>query len=100
MLSKVNPLGRLRDRLSALDSGTAQLHRRDEEQMRRMDKMTKRIDRQTARIAELEAEVQEGRELGMRVAQLSDIVQELLLPVVDRDEERLHQLLQKYATTL
>ncbi len=52
------------------------------------------------RVADLEADMQEQRELSMRVAQLTDIVQELLIPVADRDEERLHQLLHEYAETL
>ncbi len=53
-----------------------------------------------SRVAELERALQEQRQLSMRVAQLTDIVQELLIPVVDRDEERLHRLLKEYAASL
>ncbi len=52
------------------------------------------------RVADLERDMQEQRELSMRVAQLTDIVQELLIPVADRDEERLHRLLQEYSASL
>ncbi|MBA2697659.1 MAG: hypothetical protein H0U61_02675 [Nocardioidaceae bacterium] len=93
MLSVMRSAGRLRERLDALQN-------RDDEQMRRMDKMTKQLDRLAARIEELEEEIQEERALGMRVAQLSDIVQELLIPVADRDEKRLKELLGTYADSL
>ncbi len=48
------------------------------------------------RVAELEAEVQECRQLNLRLAELTDIVTELLLPVAARDEEKLAALLEKY----
>jgi hypothetical protein len=48
------------------------------------------------RIARLEAEVQECRALNIRLAELTDIVTELLLPVAARDEEKLAELLEKY----
>ena len=40
------------------------------------------------RVAVLEDEVQECRQLNLRLAELTDVVQELLLPVAQRDEER------------
>jgi hypothetical protein len=48
------------------------------------------------RVARLEAEVQECRALNVRLAELTDIVTELLLPVAARDEEKLAALLEKY----
>lgn len=48
------------------------------------------------RLAALEAEVQENRQLHRRVAELTDVVAELLLPVADRDEERMTELLAAY----
>jgi hypothetical protein len=48
------------------------------------------------RVARLEAEVQECRALNIRLAELTDIVTELLLPVAARDEEKLAALLEKY----
>jgi hypothetical protein len=48
------------------------------------------------RLARLEAEVQECRALNVRLAELTDIVTELLLPVEARDEAKLGALLDKY----
>ena len=48
------------------------------------------------RVEELEAEVQECRQLNLRLAELTDVVAELLLPVADRDEARVAEVLQGY----
>ncbi|MFZ2502338.1 MAG: DUF6752 domain-containing protein [Nocardioides sp.] len=48
------------------------------------------------RVADLEAEVQECRQLNLRLAELTDIVTELLVPVAHRDEARLAELLERY----
>ncbi len=48
------------------------------------------------RVRRLEAEVQECRALNVRLAELTDIVTELLLPVAARDEAKLAALLEKY----
>ena len=56
--------------------------------------------RGAGRLAALEAEVQENRQLHRRVAELTDVVAELLLPVVDRDEERMTELLAAYRARL
>jgi hypothetical protein len=48
------------------------------------------------RVRRLEVEVQECRALNVRLAELTDIVTELLLPVAARDEEKLAVLLEKY----
>jgi hypothetical protein len=52
------------------------------------------------RVTVLEREVQECRQLNLRLAELTDVVQELLLPVAQRDEERLSELLEKYSRGL
>jgi uncharacterized protein DUF6752 len=52
------------------------------------------------RVATLEDEVQECRQLNLRLAELTDVVQELLLPVAQRDEERISELLEKYSRGL
>jgi hypothetical protein len=49
------------------------------------------------RVAVLEDEVQECRQLNLRLAELTDVVQELLLPVAARDEQRIGELLAKYS---
>lgn len=52
------------------------------------------------RVARLEVEVQECRALNGRLAELTDIVGELLLPVAARDEEKLAALLKQYGKDL
>lgn len=53
-----------------------------------------------ARIRELEDEVEECRRLNKRVAEVTDIVAEVLLPADQRDEESLKRRLDAYAETL
>lgn len=53
-----------------------------------------------ARVDELDGEVQENRRLNRRLAELTDIVQELLLPVAQRDDEKVDQLLREYSAGL
>lgn len=48
------------------------------------------------RVAALEAEVQESRALNVRVAELTDLVTELLVPLAQRDEDKLAATLAKY----
>jgi hypothetical protein len=52
------------------------------------------------RIDELEAEVQENRNLNLRVAELVDLVQELLIPVASQDRERIDAALEKFQRSL
>jgi hypothetical protein len=49
-----------------------------------------------ARVAELEAEVQECRQVNLRLAELTDVVAELLLPVAQRDQARIDEVLQRF----
>lgn len=48
------------------------------------------------RILDLEAAVMENRQLNRRLAELTDILAELLVPATERDEERLTALLAKF----
>ena len=52
------------------------------------------------RIDELEAEVQENRHLNLQVAELVDLVQELLIPVASQDRERIDAALEKFQRSL
>jgi len=63
---------------------------------RRDDEAREQIDGLRERIHELEREVQENRELNRRVAELTDIVTELLIPIADRDTAKVNDLLAKY----
>ncbi len=48
------------------------------------------------RVKALEDEVQECRALNVRLAELTDIVTELLVPLAQRDEAKLAELLKRY----
>jgi hypothetical protein len=58
------------------------------------------IDALRERVAVLEDEVQECRQLNLRLAELTDVVEELLLPVAQRDEQRVSAVLEKYSQGL
>ncbi len=48
------------------------------------------------RVRDLEAEVQECRQLNLRLAELTDLVTELLVPATQRDDAKLAELLERY----
>jgi hypothetical protein len=48
------------------------------------------------RVRDLELAAHENRQLNRRVAELTDIVAELLVPATDRDEAKLNELLGTY----
>ena len=48
------------------------------------------------RVAALEAEVQECRQVNLRLAELTDVVAELLLPVAQRDEARIAEAFERF----
>jgi len=48
------------------------------------------------RVADLEEEVQECRQLNLRLAELCDVTMELLLPAAARDEDRIAEILTRY----
>lgn len=66
----------------------------------RRTKAEKEIAALRGRVVELEDEVQELRQLSRRVAEITDVVAEVLLPAEDRDENRLRELLARYETRL
>ncbi len=52
------------------------------------------------RVRALEAEVQENRALNRRIAELTDVVTELLLPAAQRDEAKISEVLADYRKTV
>jgi hypothetical protein len=52
-----------------------------------------RIARLEAEVAELQDSVEENRRLNERLSDVLDVVTELLVPAVDRDDARLQQAL-------
>jgi hypothetical protein len=58
--------------------------------------MQTELNRVHARVAELEREVQESRRLQQRVAELTDVIAEILVPAANRDEDKLKAALKEY----
>lgn len=52
------------------------------------------------RVERLEAEVQETRRFSRRLAEIADVVEEVLVPAAKRDDERLRHLLDEYSKRL
>jgi uncharacterized protein involved in exopolysaccharide biosynthesis len=59
--------------------------------------LRKQVQRLRGRLAELEEEVQESRRLNRRIAELTDVVQELLLPISLQDGAGARAVLDRYA---
>ena len=53
-----------------------------------------------ARLAALEAEVQEQRQLSRRVAELTDLVTDLLVPLSRRDHARVEEIVERYRASV
>ena len=53
-----------------------------------------------ARVAALEAAVEESRQLNQRLADVVDVVTEVLVPAVDRDDERVRAALDHLTKTV
>jgi hypothetical protein len=53
-----------------------------------------------ARVAALEAAVEENRQLNQRLADVVDVVTEVLVPALDRDDERVRAALDNLTRTL
>lgn len=52
------------------------------------------------RVRVLEEEVQENRQLNRRIAELTDVVAELLIPLEARDRERVDEVLDRFRSGL
>lgn len=52
------------------------------------------------RVAELEAEVQECRNVNLRVAELTDLVTQLLVPLAAGDQDTVRELVERYHASL
>jgi hypothetical protein len=76
-----NPIARLR-RPDASEPGTGHGHRL------------------AARVEALEAAIEENRRLNQRLADVIDVVTEVLVPAVDRDDERVRAALDHLAKTV
>lgn len=59
-----------------------------------------RLDELQQRMEELAAEVQECRQLNIRLAEVTDLVEQLLLPMVAQDREKIAAAVEKYTRTI
>ena len=59
-----------------------------------------RLDNLQRRLDELEAEVQECRQLNLRLAEVTDLVEQLLLPIAAQDQERIAAAVEKYSRAM
>lgn len=66
----------------------------------RPDERDRQIETLTRRVEKLEESVQENRRLNQRLADVVDVVTEVLVPAVDRDDARLQAALQRLTDTL
>ena len=91
-LSNGGHMGSMKQRLRARGKGAA----------RRVAALTagSQVEELRARVAVLEQEVQECRQLNLRLAELTDVVGELLLPVAQRDEARVAEVMERYSKGL
>lgn len=53
-----------------------------------------------ARVAQLEADLAELREQSLRLAEIADVVQELLIPMAHRDEEKIEAAIERFRREL
>jgi hypothetical protein len=58
------------------------------------------VSRLEQRVADLEADLAEVRRPHLRLAELTDIVQELLVPMASRDEDRIAEAIEQFRKTL
>jgi hypothetical protein len=58
------------------------------------------VDDLLTRIQQLEDEVQENRNLNLKLAELIDVVQELLVPVASQDRARIEAAIAKFEKSL
>lgn len=54
----------------------------------------------TQRVADLESDMTELRRQNLRLAEISDVVQELLIPMASRDEEAIQEAIERFGKSL
>ena len=52
------------------------------------------------RVADLEADMAEVRRHNLRLAEISDVVQELLIPLASRDEAKVQEAIERFNKSL
>lgn len=87
---------RMRPRQAA---GTAQPETGGSGLKRRLAQQDREIQALRRKLAQLETEIDETRRLHQRVAELTDVVAEILVPLADRDDARIKKALETFAKT-
>ena len=64
--------------------------------MKRLSKHYRDLSRLGDRLTEMQAEIQECRQVNLRLAELCDVMMELLLPAADRDDAEVEAILGRY----
>ncbi len=67
---------------------------------RPLDEARREIAELRERVEQLERDMNESRQLSKRLAEITDVVAEVLLPAEQRDEQRMHELLARYNSAL
>jgi hypothetical protein len=65
-----------------------------------VERLVARVTALESTVAELESQLQEARRHHLRIAEITDVVQELLIPLADRDNERIASAIDAFARTL
>jgi chromosome segregation ATPase len=68
-----------------LNAEIDRLREENERLHQRTEELDRRLGEHSARLAELHGDVLESRRLNVRIAELADVVTELVLPLHDRD---------------
>ena len=58
------------------------------------------VQRLEQKVADLEADLAEMRRHNLRLAELADVVQELLVPMANRDEAAVQQAIERFQESL
>ena len=66
----------------------------------RVERAEKQLRALRRRVVQLEQEVLESRQLNKQVAEMIDVIAEVLLPAGARDDQRIHELLKRYDASL
>jgi hypothetical protein len=64
--------------------------------MSRSRELAASVGRLEERVAQLEGEIQESRAMNRRLADVVDVVTELLVPAMDRDDERVRAAIERF----
>lgn len=58
------------------------------------------VERLEQRVADLEADLAEVRRHNLRLAEIADVVQELLIPMASRDEAAVQEAIERFQRSL